>query len=116
MVVGEPGIGKTRTMEEFTAHARERGARVLWGRCYEGEGAPPYGPFAEAIGEYATRIEVDELRADLSQFGAAVAGIAPLLGERVTFRRSRPCSRTTNAIASSTPSPSSCWPRHVAHR
>jgi len=83
MVVGEPGIGKTRTTEEFAAWARERGARVLWGRCYEGEGAPPYGPFAEAIGEYAARADVDELRADLSQYGAAVAGIAPLLKERV---------------------------------
>jgi class 3 adenylate cyclase/tetratricopeptide (TPR) repeat protein len=83
MVVGEPGIGKTRTTEEFAPQARTRGARVLWGRCYEGEGAPPYSPFAEAIGEYAARAEVDELRADLSQYGAAVAGIAPLLKERV---------------------------------
>jgi class 3 adenylate cyclase/tetratricopeptide (TPR) repeat protein len=83
MVVGEPGIGKTRTTEEFAAQARERGARVLWGRCYEGEGAPPYGPFAEAIGEYAGRAAADELRTDLSQYGAAVAGIAPLLKERV---------------------------------
>jgi class 3 adenylate cyclase len=83
MVVGEPGIGKTRTTEEFAAQARERGARVLWGHCDEGEGAVPYGPFAEAIGEYAARTEVDELRADLSQYGAAVAGIAPLLKERV---------------------------------
>jgi len=53
MVVGEPGIGKTRTLEEFSAHAREHGARVVRGRCYEGEGAPPFGPFAEAVTEYA---------------------------------------------------------------
>ncbi len=90
MVVGEPGIGKTRTTEELAAQARQRGARVLWGRCYEGEGAPPYGPFADALGEYAARAEVDELRADLSQYGAAVAGIAPRLNERLPDLSSLP--------------------------
>ena len=44
MLVGEPGIGKTRTAEEFSAIAQQRGAQVLWGRCHEGEGAPPTGP------------------------------------------------------------------------
>jgi class 3 adenylate cyclase len=36
MLVGEPGIGKTRTAEEFAAIARHKGATVLWGRCYDG--------------------------------------------------------------------------------
>ena len=44
MLVGEPGIGKTRTAQELAALAEQRGAQVLWGRCYEGEGAPPYWP------------------------------------------------------------------------
>jgi predicted ATP-dependent serine protease len=35
MLVGEPGIGKTRTCQEFAEYARQRGATVLWGRCYE---------------------------------------------------------------------------------
>ena len=37
---GEPGIGKTRTAQELARRAQERGAQVLWGWCYEGEGAP----------------------------------------------------------------------------
>lgn len=49
MLVGEPGIGKTRILEEFADNARTARATMLWGRCYEGEWAPPYGPFAEAI-------------------------------------------------------------------
>ena len=42
MLVGEPGIGKTRTAQELASYAETRGTQVLWGRCYEEEGAPPY--------------------------------------------------------------------------
>ena len=41
-LAGEPGAGKTRLAEELATYAGLRGARVLWGRCYEGGGAPPY--------------------------------------------------------------------------
>ncbi len=40
MLAGEPGIGKTRTAQEVATYAEEKGARVLWGWCYEEEGAP----------------------------------------------------------------------------
>ena len=43
-LVGEPGIGKTRTAQELATYARLRGAQVLWGRCYEEQGVPPTGP------------------------------------------------------------------------
>ena len=33
MLVGEPGIGKTRLTEELTADARDRGVLVAWGVC-----------------------------------------------------------------------------------
>ncbi len=45
MLAGEPGIGKTRTAQELAALAEQRGAQVLWGRCYEEEGTPPYWPW-----------------------------------------------------------------------
>ena len=32
MLVGEPGIGKSRTAQELTTYAGLRGAQVLWGR------------------------------------------------------------------------------------
>ena len=44
MLVGEPGIGKTRTTQELASYAEQQGAQVLWGRCYEETGAPPYWP------------------------------------------------------------------------
>jgi len=43
LLVGDPGIGKTRLAEEFTREARERDFEVLTGRCYEGAGAPRSG-------------------------------------------------------------------------
>jgi tetratricopeptide (TPR) repeat protein len=79
MVVGEPGIGKTRAIEEFAAHAREQGARVLWGRCYEGEGAPPFVPFAEAVAEYAKALPPEELEKDLGPYGPPLSALAPVL-------------------------------------
>ncbi len=44
MLVGEPGIGKTRTAQEFSIVAEQRGAQVFWGRsgrCHRGP--RPYG-------------------------------------------------------------------------
>src|SRR5881296_300862 len=49
LVVGEAGIGKTRLVEELAREAAERGHLVLWGRCWEGEGAPPYWPWIQVI-------------------------------------------------------------------
>jgi hypothetical protein len=44
LVAGDPGIGKTRTLGEFVATARVRGALALWGSSFEGDWHPPYGP------------------------------------------------------------------------
>ena len=52
LLVGEPGIGKTRTSEELATYARVSGARVYWGRCREDEGAPAYWPWVQAIRGY----------------------------------------------------------------
>jgi transcriptional regulator with AAA-type ATPase domain len=43
MLMGEPGIGKTRTAEELRTYAGIRSAQVLWGKCYEGRGLLPTG-------------------------------------------------------------------------
>src|SRR5213593_2866295 len=52
LVVGEAGIGKTRLVEELAREAAERGHLVVWGRCWEGEGAPPYWPWVQVIRAY----------------------------------------------------------------
>ncbi|HEX7125631.1 MAG TPA: AAA family ATPase [Thermodesulfobacteriota bacterium] len=48
-VSGEPGIGKSRLIADFSALARRRRARVLSGSGYEAEGIPPYRPLIEAL-------------------------------------------------------------------
>ena len=79
MLMGEPGIGKTRTLEEFTDGARQHGARVMRGACYDGEFQPPYGPFAEAISDYAREASAEELRTVLGDSAATLARIVPSL-------------------------------------
>src|SRR5262249_12081957 len=83
MLVGEPGIGKTRTLEEFAETARAAEALVLWGRWYEGEAARRYGPFAEAIAEYARKADAETLRGDLGPGAVPLARLVPALKERL---------------------------------
>lgn len=49
LLAGEPGIGKSRLADEVAARARERGARVAWGRCWEPGGAPAYWPWVQVL-------------------------------------------------------------------
>jgi DNA-binding SARP family transcriptional activator len=49
LVAGEPGIGKTRLLEELAGLATARGARVLMGCCYEMERNMAYAPVVEAL-------------------------------------------------------------------
>ena len=75
MVVGEPGIGKTRLVEELGVYTAVRGAQVCWGHCYEGELGVPYLPFVEALRTYVRDRADDELRAELSTGAPEVATI-----------------------------------------
>ncbi|MEO3874206.1 BTAD domain-containing putative transcriptional regulator [Nonomuraea sp. B12E4] len=50
LVEGEPGVGKTRLVEEVTDAAHGRGAHVVWGNCLEDAGAPSMWPWVRAIG------------------------------------------------------------------
>jgi len=84
LLAGEPGIGKTRLIEEFSQTASEVGARVLAGRCYEGEWAPPYGPFVEAIGAYARDADPEHLRQELGLGAPPIARLVGAIRERMS--------------------------------
>jgi DNA-binding SARP family transcriptional activator len=49
LISGEPGIGKTRLADELANVARARGAQVVWGRCWQGGGAPAYWPWIQVL-------------------------------------------------------------------
>jgi DNA-binding SARP family transcriptional activator len=44
LVVGEPGIGKTRLVEELASRAGEAGVATAWARCPESGAMPPFWP------------------------------------------------------------------------
>ncbi len=46
---GEPGIGKTHIAQHIADEAAAAGMSVLWGRCPEEPGAPPYWPWRQAM-------------------------------------------------------------------
>jgi predicted ATPase len=82
LLVGEPGIGKSRLAEELIAHARARDARVLVGRCWEAGGAPAYWPWVQSLRTYVRESDTAALRSQLGAGAAELAQIVPELRER----------------------------------
>ena len=79
LVAGEPGIGKTRLAEELAARATVGGAVVLWGRCWEGAGAPAFWPWVQVVRGYV-QVQVGDpasLRDDLGVGAADIAQLVP---------------------------------------
>jgi DNA-binding SARP family transcriptional activator/tetratricopeptide (TPR) repeat protein len=77
LLAGEPGIGKTRLTEELIEGARERGARVLVGRCWESGGAPAYWPWVQSLRAYVRDTDPAVLRSELGIGAADLAQIVP---------------------------------------
>jgi DNA-binding SARP family transcriptional activator/tetratricopeptide (TPR) repeat protein len=49
LLVGEPGIGKTRLLEEASVHVAARAGTVVAGRAFEAERGRPYGAWIDAL-------------------------------------------------------------------
>ena len=84
LLVGEPGIGKSRLAEELIAAARVRDALVLVGRCWEAGGAPVYWPWVQSLGAYVRASNAAVLRKELGAGAADLALILPELRQRLT--------------------------------
>ena len=76
LVVGEPGIGKTRIWQELATRAGSVGCQVFVGRCYEGDGAPAYWPWVQIL-RRSTTVAPDSVGG--AQSVADLAGLVPEL-------------------------------------
>ena len=83
LLTGEPGIGKTRIVNELATYARQRNIQVLPGRCYEGEGAPPFWPWVQIVRAYMTDCDLATLRTEMGPGAADIALVFLEVRERL---------------------------------
>jgi DNA-binding SARP family transcriptional activator len=87
---GEPGIGKTRLVEEAAAEAATLGLTVVWGRCYEGRGAPAFWPWIQIVNGLLAAFDHETLVAALGSGGADLAQIVPDVKELIADYQAPP--------------------------
>ena len=84
VVSGEPGVGKTRLLDEIENLARARKITVLHGRSVEQDGAFPYQGFCEAIQEYFRLRDTSNSSSgslDLTDLAPDLLSLFPMLTE-----------------------------------
>lgn len=66
LFVGEPGIGKTRMLDEFAAFINKGGGDVLTGRTFDIEVVRPYGAWIDALRTIPHEFIAPEIRKELA--------------------------------------------------
>lgn len=106
LLEGEPGVGKTRLLQEVSEDATWRGLQVLWGRGRELGVSTPYGALREALerglsplraGQLAELVEGVWLR-EVSQLVPQLAEWLPDLPPRVALEPEDAQRRLLEAI------------------
>ncbi|MFC4118799.1 ATP-binding protein [Nonomuraea zeae] len=78
LVTGEAGIGKTTLVTSAAAEARQQGALVVGGACWDSGSAPGYWPWVQVLRALRRGVEPAEWA---TAEKAAGSGLAALLGE-----------------------------------
>src|SRR6266480_4140072 len=79
LLTGEPGMGKTRLLDEVALRTAQDGAVVLRGEASEAEGMPPFLPFVEALGRYIRVTPQDQLSTQVAVVPQILASLLPEL-------------------------------------
>ena len=86
LVLGEPGVGKTRLAVALAEHAAACGARVIWTRGW-GRAAPAYWPWVEVVRGLSQDLDGATLRDELGAAADELLRLAPELAERLPAAR-----------------------------
>jgi hypothetical protein len=90
LVSGEPGIGKSRLVEQFAEGAHGRGAVVAFGRAWEAEGTPALWPWLEILRALAveprTAAIVEEAREEDAELAALLGRAGATADSAARFR------------------------------
>ena len=89
LVLGDPGVGKTRLAAALAEHAHTGGARVIWTRGW-GRAAPPYWPWVEVVRGLAQDLDGETLRRELGSAAEQLLRLAPELADRLPSPRAHP--------------------------
>jgi eukaryotic-like serine/threonine-protein kinase len=81
MLLGEPGIGKTRAVEVLAIQAAELGVPIAWGYCREVGDTPPLWPFAQLVRELLVKIPLDPREPRFAKFIPQLERLLPELGK-----------------------------------
>ena len=82
-ISGEPGIGKSRVADEAAKYSIANGALALWGRCWEGGGAPTYWPWVQIVRDLTNSSDLSSLAKWMDTGAAEIAQIVPELRSRL---------------------------------
>jgi ATP/maltotriose-dependent transcriptional regulator MalT len=90
VLVGEPGIGKTRLLTELAARAELRGHLVLSGSASELERELPFSVFVHALDEYVESLDPSQLSTLDDDVQAELAHVLPSLSALAAGRAVAP--------------------------
>ena len=90
MLAGEPGIGKTRTVQELASYAKERSAQVHLGWCDESQGAPPYWPWVRIIRSSGQQCDAGQLQSEMGNGATNIADVVPEIKIKISGLKPSP--------------------------
>ena len=86
LVLGDPGVGKTRLASALAERAASAGATVIWTRGW-GRAAPAYWPWVEVVRGLCQDVDGASLRRELGSGADQLLRLAPELAERLPAAR-----------------------------